>query len=201
MIREIVSEVNCLLRDGYPYSALGMALTLPDICGNIAYPKMGTGERYRKWFDEFALPLGNWPTESDFITLNGAVCYKLRCAYLHKGNFDLGEADAVKDIKRFTLHYNRDPLLRLNRIVQMVGGSYHMDIDLGVFCWQLCQAATNFLKTIQSEGADVTVEIEDETPSEEEQKRLQQLFEEKAGCSMDQIIEMKRKDPTLMFDF
>lgn len=76
-----------------------------------------------------------------------------------------------------------------------------MDIDLGVFCWQLCQAATNFLKTIQSEGADVTVEIEDETPSEEEQKRLQQLFEEKAGCSMDQIIEMKRKDPTLMFDF
>lgn len=99
MIREIVSEVNCLLRDGYPYSALGMALTLPDICGNIAYPKMGTGERYRKWFDEFALPLGNWPTESDFITLNGAVCYKLRCAYLHKGNFDLGAADAVKDIK------------------------------------------------------------------------------------------------------
>lgn len=37
MIEQLVNEINGLLRDGYPYSALGIALTLPDICGNIAY--------------------------------------------------------------------------------------------------------------------------------------------------------------------
>ena len=29
MIEQLVNEINGLLRDGYPYSALGIALTLP----------------------------------------------------------------------------------------------------------------------------------------------------------------------------
>jgi len=49
MIEEIVNEINKPLLDGYLYSALGMALTLPDICGNIAYLNTRNGFRYKKW--------------------------------------------------------------------------------------------------------------------------------------------------------
>ncbi len=196
MIEEIVNEINKLLLDGYPYSALGMALTLPDICGNIAYPNTGNGFRYKKWFDEYALPKSGISVDEGFMSVDGAVCYKLRCAYLHSGNFDLGNSGTAKDIRMFTLHYNRDPLLRFNRIAQMADGTYQMDIDLGVLCWQLCEAAKDFYKSHQSEFAGVTVEIKDETPSEEEQKNLRRLIEEKSGYTIEQIKEMKRKDST-----
>jgi len=196
MIEEIVNEINKLSLDGYPYSALGMALTLPDICGNIAYPNTGNGFRYKKWFDEYALPKSGISVDEGFMSVDGAVCYKLRCAYLHSGNFDLGNSGPAKDIRKFTLHYNRDPLLRFNRIAQMADGTYQMNIDLGVLCWQLCEAAKDFYKSHQKEFAGVTVEIKDETPSEEEQKNLRRLIEEKSGYTIEQIKEMKRKDST-----
>ena len=201
MIEEIVNEINKLLLDGYPYSALGMALTLPDICGNIAYPNTGNGFRYKKWFDEYALPKSGISVDEGFMSVDGEVCYKLRCAYLHSGNFDLGNSGAVKDIRKFTLHYNRDPLLRFNRIAQMTDGTYQMDIDLGVLCWQLCEAAKDFYKSHQSDFAGVTVEIQDETPSEEEQETRRKLIEEKSGYTIEQIKEMKRKDRTFEGSF
>lgn len=49
MIANIVKEINELLNNGQPYSALGMALALPDICGSVAYPDLSVGERYRQW--------------------------------------------------------------------------------------------------------------------------------------------------------
>ena len=50
-----------------------------------------------------------------------------------------------------------------------------MDIDLGVFCWQLCTVATSFYKDHQRECSSATIEIEDTTPTEEEQKALRAL--------------------------
>lgn len=196
MIEKIVNEINKLLVDGYPYSALGMALTLPDICGHIAYPNTRNGFRYKKWFDEYALPKNGISLDEGFTSFDGAVCYKLRCAYLHSGNFDLGNSGTAKDIKMFTFHYSRDPLFRYDRIAQMADGTYQMNIDLGVLCWQLCEAATDFFRSHQSEFAEVTVELKDETPSEEKQKNLQRLIEERSGYTIEQIKEMKRKDST-----
>jgi len=194
MIMKIVNEVHSLLRDGYPYSALGMALTLPDICGNIAYPKTGTAFHYKKWFDEYVLPNSAIRSDDGFLSVNGEVCYKLRCAYLHSGSFDLGNADAVKNIKKFALHYNRDPLLRFIQIAQMTDDTYQMDIDLGVLCWQLYEAAKEFYKNHQSKCIDATIEIKDETPSEEEHENLRRLIEAKTGYTIEQIKEMKQKD-------
>lgn len=57
MIEQLVNEINGLLRDGYPYSALGIALTLPDICGNIAYPNTKVADHYKKWYSEYVNPI------------------------------------------------------------------------------------------------------------------------------------------------
>lgn len=194
MIEKIVNEINGLLRDGYPYSALGVALTLPDICGNIAYPGTKVGDHYKKWYDEYVSPKSAIKPEDGFISVDGEVCYKLRCAYLHSGNFDLGNGGVVKNIDKFAIHYNQDPNLRFIRIAQLTDGKYQMDIDLGVLCWQLCAAATEFYKAHQKECSNATIEIKDTTPSEEGQKALRKLIEEKSGYTFEEMKEMKRKD-------
>lgn len=194
MIEKIVNEIAGLLRDGYPYSALGIALTLPDICGNVAYPGTKVAVHYKKWYDEYVNPISVIRSEEGFITVDSEVCYKLRCAYLHRGNFDLGNGSSVKDIDQFTIHYNRNPDFRFIRIAQSVGGKYQMDIDLGVLCWQLCAAATEFYAGYQGECSSATIEIKDTTPTEEEQKALRKLIEEKSGYTLEEMKEVKRKD-------
>ena len=52
MVDRIVKEINICLENDCYISALGMALTLPDICGKAKYPqwkKQNVGLRYKKW--------------------------------------------------------------------------------------------------------------------------------------------------------
>ena len=77
MIEKIVNEINGLLRDGYPYSALGVALTLPDICGNIAYPGTAVAMHYKKWYDEYVSPISAIRPDDGFMTVDGEVHAKM----------------------------------------------------------------------------------------------------------------------------
>lgn len=83
-------------------SALSLALTLPDICGKIAFPEKKNGRpdvggRYAKWYDEYIYPYENPPDllecdSSDSVPLNplnGYAVYKLRCSLLHEGSIDI----------------------------------------------------------------------------------------------------------------
>ena len=196
MIEKIVNKIADLLRDGYPYSALGMALTLPDICGNNACPGTTVANHYIKWYNSYVVPSGVIQAEKGFRSIDGEFCYKLRCAYLHSGNFELGNGEHVKDIEKFTIHYSQDPDLRFTRIVQTADGKYRMDIDLGVFCWQLCVAAKKFYDSNKCECRNMTIEIKDTTPTEKDQKDIRRRIEEKSGLSLEAIKEIKRKDST-----
>jgi hypothetical protein len=60
---------------GAQHSALALALTLPDICSSIECPIRKVGVRYRCWCD----------TWGKALSISGADCYALRCAYLHNG--------------------------------------------------------------------------------------------------------------------
>ena len=72
MIANIVKEINEFLNNGQPYSALGMALALPDICGSISYPDLGVGERYRQWFDKYVVEPENPIFKDGFISMDNA---------------------------------------------------------------------------------------------------------------------------------
>lgn len=52
-IPTIVEDVRRALSAGAYISALALALTIPDICGKVLYPKEESGSRYRKWYCEF----------------------------------------------------------------------------------------------------------------------------------------------------
>lgn len=105
-ILPFIEDIKKSLQNNCYYSALALALTLPDICGKVTYPEIkSVGERYIKWFDTYIgnyeqSPLSkeddNW---KDLPYLNGEICYNLRCALLHQGENDLQN----RNIKSFSL--------------------------------------------------------------------------------------------------
>ena len=99
LIKEIKS---CLLNDNLR-CALGMALTLPDICAHVKYPnEEDSKKRYVDWCEKYLFNQGYLPShEVDYSkppdqwtrirVIEPEICYKLRCAFLHSGNLELNQ--------------------------------------------------------------------------------------------------------------
>jgi hypothetical protein len=80
-----------------------MALTLPDICGNVEFPNVhATGERYVSWCEKYLFNQGYIPSlvvdyskpQEEWERVRAIapeMCYKLRCAFLHSGNLELNQ--------------------------------------------------------------------------------------------------------------
>lgn len=105
-----INEINTALDQGLYRSALCLALTIPDICGQIAYPHFHhpngnrkVGKQYKKWFDvwmdhHFTTPNTKLKlSHQENIYFNGQMCYELRCSFLHSGNFDIQDFSPVED--------------------------------------------------------------------------------------------------------
>ena len=90
---DLIADIENALEHNCLRVALGMALTLPDICGQIEYSEVKkVGERYSKWCDKYLKNQGFIITgDSGDKVISGDMCYKLRCAYLHSGNLELNQ--------------------------------------------------------------------------------------------------------------
>lgn len=90
---DLIEEIEKATEAGFLKVALGMALTLPDICGQIEYPDINrVGDRYAKWCDKFLHNQGFTTVgNEDGKIISGDMCYKLRCSYLHSGNTELNQ--------------------------------------------------------------------------------------------------------------
>lgn len=100
---ELINEIEASLEAGFLKCALGMALTLPDICGAIEYKKENSNrKRYESWCENFmyernTIEVSISPQEPDSTineepkVIDPNVCYKLRCSYLHSGNLNINE--------------------------------------------------------------------------------------------------------------
>ena len=93
IFEQIIKEINICLEHECFMSALGMALTLPDICGKAEYPTDGVTKRYIKWTNEYISAY-----EIDMPYLSGEVLYNLRNAFLHQGNPNIVSSE-IKDIR------------------------------------------------------------------------------------------------------
>jgi hypothetical protein len=70
-------DVRRAVRVGSAFSAISLALALPDICGSVEFPEEDrVWRRYVDWCDAWARGL---------LSLESQDCYALRCAYLHNG--------------------------------------------------------------------------------------------------------------------
>lgn len=114
MLNRIAEIRSCLNNELYE-AALALALTLPDICGQVEYPNIGVGQRYRDWITNYMdntvlndpvfnglSNLGCANTQQTFEPLTAADIYKLRCSFLHSGNDDLQQGPQPR-IDKFEL--------------------------------------------------------------------------------------------------
>lgn len=99
MIPIYVNDIRHSLENKCYFSALSLALTLPDICGMAEFPDKSVTGRYIEWYDKY---LGGYMTHGkdelggNNSWLSGEVVYNLRNTYLHQGNPGI-VSDKVKE--------------------------------------------------------------------------------------------------------
>lgn len=175
----IVEEVRKQLEADNHLSALMIALTIPDICGKILYPKDKCGERYRKWFDMYIGDYEQSPFAKedekwrDMPYMDGRSCYKLRCSLLHSGSDDIAEEI---NLNEFRLLFGKSAILGSSAIEQridyMTDGSIiegnkirKLDVNVNDFCNKIIWAAEAFLRNEIKDKTDIpTIQIIPEIP-------------------------------------
>lgn len=81
------------------YSALFVALSLPDICGRLEDPTRNTPDRYKDWFRRYlSAGYGGWSVDR-FLTAEDF--YALRCAIVHEGMGDIVTQRSKKVLDEF----------------------------------------------------------------------------------------------------
>ena len=86
MISVYVNDIQNALKNHCYFSALSLALTLPDICGMAEYPSSPVTDRYIKWFDKYIGESVSRSEHTESPYLSGEMVYNLRNTYLHQGS-------------------------------------------------------------------------------------------------------------------
>ena len=156
-----IKEIELNINDHRWQSALALALTIPDICGGIAFPELvrkhrdgkvvldkyknparDIGGQYIKWFDDYAAVFFKINKEDDNPYICGKRCWQLRCEYLHqnKGFLNIEEDSEV----RFHLGINCGTSLCHLDAANEDGPTMDIRIDIEQFCLRMCKAAINY---------------------------------------------------------
>jgi len=152
--RQAVSQENW-------YSALALALTMPDICGRISYPALAkqSEKRYVAWFDAYLAETyrGGW---NRMQLMKGEDLYALRCAYLHQGEFDLTGQNVRKVLERFHIEVpgtamHRNLLGQINAAGELTDAVLQLRVDM--FCEDVCVGVEKWLL---NEGGDPRISAE-----------------------------------------
>lgn len=155
-----IKEVELNILDQRWQSALALALTLPDICGGIAFPGIvkkyrdgrimkdrsgepvrDIGKQYIKWVDIYAADYLKKSPEDREPYIGGERCWQLRCEYLHQNKgFDNEE-------KEETIHFHLG--INCGTSICQLGEessseSASIRIDIQELCQRLCQAAREY---------------------------------------------------------
>lgn len=144
MLQRIQEIRNCLTYKCYE-GALALALTLPDICGQIAYPSDKVGKRYTEWFQKyipaeyFECPLSGFEEQ----TFNGEMCYQLRCHFLHSGDIDI-TIDEKSRIDIFELDVAEGEYELTGYLYRISGNQRITRIGVNYLCNCLCDRAEQF---------------------------------------------------------
>jgi len=100
---DLINEIELCIQNNCLRCALGMALTLPDICAHVEYPNENSSDkRYIDWCEKYLFNQGFYPTHvvdnskppeqwEKVREIEPKMCYKLRCAFLHSGNLELNQ--------------------------------------------------------------------------------------------------------------
>ena len=164
-----IEEVELNIEDGRWQSALALALTLPDICGDVAFPEIvkryrdgrvmldrqkkptrDVGGQFVRWFDEFAAPFFKASASDPSPYICGERCWQLRCEYLHQNKGFLNDEDG-HDSVRFHLGINCGTSVCQLDQTSTSSGIMDIRIDIEQFCLRMCQAARSYYDSVHKE--------------------------------------------------
>ena len=104
MIPIYVDDIRCSLKNRCYFSALSLALTLPDVCGMAEFPDKQVSERYIEWYDKYIgdyMAYGKDELGGNNPWLSGEVVYNLRNTFLHQGNLGIEKNKVKEEVNRF----------------------------------------------------------------------------------------------------
>ena len=150
MVDQLVKEIRKALENELYFVALNSALTLPDICGKVAYPNKSCGKRYVLWYDEEIGKYEKKPCDKENMPyLSGEVIYSLRCALLHEGNPNVDNKKGFID--HFSLVIEKEKLFNVYvdaSLIKQLENTQIREYRMNVrrICMILCEAAENYYK-------------------------------------------------------
>lgn len=127
----LINEVEKAIEAKFYLAALHMALSIPDMLGQIAYPELDkVNDWYIKWFDENVrnITFGYLYSENllrinyDCPKMCGEVCYALRCKLFHEGVNDIKDKTKAR-INEFVLSFTDEDFVKGNN----AGKDYEFD--------------------------------------------------------------------------
>ena len=157
-----VEEIERAIANKMYQSALALALTLPDICGNAEIPSPHVGMRYRVWFDKHVAPL-YMPKyilgveEPNRRIMTGDICYALRCSYLHSGNDDIDNKGRDAIISEYdtdhiityklilTIDEDDNDGIECNTDNSIQEREYIVRINIPKMCCKICEATRAYI--------------------------------------------------------
>ena len=147
-------------------SALALALTLPDICGGIAFPEIvkhyrdgrvmldrqknptrDVGTQYIRWFDEYAGDYFKLSQSDEKPYICGERCWQLRCEYLHQNKGFLNDENNI----RFHLGLNCGMSVCQLESMNIQENGNDIRIDIEQFCLRMCKAAKSYYDKVHLE--------------------------------------------------
>lgn len=144
------SSIRNSLSSGNWYSALMMALALPDICGRLETPNIGSKERSIRWLKERFEPLYTHqigPKRETHTFLSANDFYALRCSLLHEGSDIIEEQRA------------REVLTRFNFITPPINGKIHcnqinnaLQLQIDIFCNEIADTVEQWANDKSSDS-------------------------------------------------
>ena len=146
MIEKLIEEIRFSRRNRQTLSALICALTLPDICGQVEYPKEKPSARYKKWYakyvGQYEHPSINDDQDDNIPYANANLIYDLRCHLVHQG-----EADIDKQKRGLTVfRIINDPNFPKSTAFRTDSGKTGLEINVYDFVETLCLVAEGFYK-------------------------------------------------------
>lgn len=133
-----IDAINKSVETANWFSALTLALTMPDICGRLEDPSLGSGARYKKWWEIYMLPNYQRTNAIDgrqITFLSGGDAYALRCSYLHEGGADISLQKARVALDNFHFVYPEpNTEMHCNKVNNV------LQLQVDIFAAQMCSA-------------------------------------------------------------
>jgi len=154
----MVASVRQAIQTGNWYSAICLALALPDICGWLETPNVRSSERFVSFFDRFLAQAYTRPVGAQrqlHVFLSGNNCYALRCAFLHEGCDQVERQNAHRALTAFRF------VAPSRNIVHMNQSGTVLQLQVDIFCEDICGAVEGWMATGVAADAEVLARLQE----------------------------------------